>query len=316
MLIVAEKYQTGFDQPLLHTMYVDKRLAGIQAVQTLSRLNRTHPGKEDTFVLDFVNDTQEILDAFQPYYEQTVIGEQVEAKQLYELQGRLESYQVFYRNEVEEFAKAFYKPRVKQTAADHARINACIDPAVKRFNDLEEDKREEFRKVLVAYRNLYSFLSQIIPFKDTDLEKLYAYARFLLNKLPKRNTGPMYNFNDDVALKYYRLQKISDSSIDLYKGKAGEISGPTEVGTGISHEEIIELSQLIDIINDRFGTDFKPADQLFRFDQGRCSSGRSIEASGQGKSTGKFRAGFPEGTPGAVHRPDGAERGNYGQVYE
>ena len=133
VLLVAEKYQTGFDQPLLHTMYVDKRLAGIQAVQTLSRLNRTHPGKEDTFILDFVNETEEILQGFQPYYEQTSIGERAEPKQLYELQSKLGAYQVYYQAEVEEFCKVFYRPKRNQTSTDHARMNACIDPAVGRL---------------------------------------------------------------------------------------------------------------------------------------------------------------------------------------
>lgn len=263
VLLVAEKYQTGFDQPLLHTMYVDKRLAGLQAVQTLSRLNRTHPGKEDTFVLDFVNDTQEILDAFQPYYEQTAIGERADPKQLYELQARLDAQQVYYKAEVEEFCKIFYKPRKSQTPADHAKMNACIDPAVNRFIQLEEGTQEEFRKVLVAYRNLYAFLSQVIPFQDSDLEKLYSYIRFLLAKLPRRDLGPAYKFDDEVALKYYRLQKISEGSIDLQAGKGGEVPGPIDVGTGVDHEEKIVLSQLIDILNERFGTEFKPADQLF-----------------------------------------------------
>ncbi|HUU30084.1 MAG TPA: type I restriction endonuclease [archaeon] len=263
VLLVAEKYQTGFDQPLLHTMYVDKRLSGIQAVQTLSRLNRTHPGKEDTFILDFVNETQEILDSFQPYYEQTAVGERAEPRHLYELQAKLDAQQVYYKAEVEEFCKVFYKPRKNQTPADHAKMNACIDPAVNRFKQLDENEQEEFRKVLVAYRNLYSFLSQVIPFHDSDLEKLYSYIRFLLNKLPKRDPGPAYDFDNEVALKYYRLQKIGEISLDLEAGKGGEVSGPTEVGTGVSHEETIELSQLIDILNERFGTDFKPADQLF-----------------------------------------------------
>lgn len=263
VLIVAEKYQTGFDQPLLHTMYVDKRLSGIQAVQTLSRLNRIHPGKENTFVLDFVNDTQEILEAFQPYYEQTNIGDRAEASQLYELQARLDAEQVYYKPEVEEFARVFYKPRKSQSPADHATMNACLDPAVNRFKELDEDKQEEFRKVLTAYRNLYSFLSQIIPFGDSDLEKLYTFIRFLLRKLPSRNTGPVYNFDDEVSLKYYRLQLISDGSIDLEPGKGGEVSGPVDVGTGKNHQEDIELSQLIDILNERFGTEFKPADELF-----------------------------------------------------
>jgi type I restriction enzyme R subunit len=263
VLLVAEKYQTGFDQPLLHTMYVDKRLAGIQAVQTLSRLNRMHHGKEDTFVLDFVNETQEILDAFQPYYEQTFVGEQATLKQLYELQAKMDGQQVYYKAEVEEFGKAFYKPKASHGPSDHAKMNACIDPAVERFKQLPEDTQEEFRGWLTAYRDLYAFLSQIIPFQDSDLEKLYSYVRFLITKLPKRGTGPMYQLDDEVALKYYRLEKISDGSIELVKGAGGEVSGPTEIGTGIIHGEKIELSKLIDILNERFGTDFKPGDQLF-----------------------------------------------------
>lgn len=263
VLLVAEKYQTGFDQPLLHTMYVDKRLAGIQAVQTLSRLNRTHPGKEDTFVLDFVNEPEEILKAFQPYYEQTIIGERAEPKQLYELQAKLDGHQVYYKAEVEEFCKVFYKPRQNQTPADHARMNACIDPAVNRYNGLEEEIREEFRKTLVAFRNLYSFMSQVIPFQDSDLEKLYSYVRFLLTKLPRDNRGPIYNFDDDVALKFYRLQKIGEGSIVMEPGARYEVSGPTSVGTGVARGDEIELSKLIDLLNERFGTEFKPGDQLF-----------------------------------------------------
>jgi len=263
VLLVAEKYQTGFDQPLLHTMYVDKRLAGIQAVQTLSRLNRTHPGKEDTFVLDFVNEPDEILAAFQPYYEQTLVGEQADPKQLYELQAKLDGQQVYHKAEVAEFCKVFYTPKRKQTARDHARMNACIDPAVGRFTGLNEDEREEFRKTLTAFRNLYSFLSQVIPFQDTDLEKLYSYVRFLLKKLPRDESGPVYHFDDDVSLKYYRLQKIGEGSIDLVAGKTEPIDGPTAVGTKASDPDDIELSRLIDILNERFGTEFKPGDQLF-----------------------------------------------------
>jgi len=263
VLLVAEKYQTGFDQPLLHTMYVDKRLAGIQAVQTLSRLNRIHPGKEDTFVLDFVNAPEDILEAFQPYYEQTLIGERAEAKQLYEIQGKLDSHQVYYEQEVEEFSKVFYKPKATQTPSDHAKMNACLDPAVARFKDLDEDVQEEFRKTLVAYRNLYAFLSQIIPFRDSDLEKLYSYIRLLLPKLPWIDRGPLYKFDDEVALKFYRLQKISEGAIRLEPEKGGGVDGPTSTGTAAPGSVTIELSKLIDILNERFGTQFKPGDQLF-----------------------------------------------------
>jgi type I restriction enzyme R subunit len=263
VLLVAEKYQTGFDQPLLHTMYVDKRLAGIQAVQTLSRLNRIHPGKENTFVLDFVNDPEEIQKAFQPYYEKTIVGERVEARHLYELQAKLEEFQIFYRKEVEEFAREFYRPKEKQTVSDHKRMNACLDPAVERYKKKEEEEKEVFKKTLIAYKNLYAFFSQVIPFQDSDLEKLYSYLRFLLMKLPKGDRGSIYDFDDDVSLKYYRLQKISDGTITLEKNITGIVSGPIDGGTGVAHDGDIELSQLIDLLNERFGTEFKPGDQLF-----------------------------------------------------
>ncbi len=124
--------------------------------------------------------------------------------------------------------------------------------------------REEFRGVLVAYRNLYSFLSQVIPFQDSDLEKLYTYVRFLLSKLPEREHGPIYHFDDEVALKYYRLEKTSeDVPILMESGQGYVISGPVEVGTGIENDEKVELSKVIDILNERFGTQFKDSDQLF-----------------------------------------------------
>jgi type I restriction enzyme R subunit len=263
VLIVAEKYQTGYDQPLLHTMYVDKRLDGVQAVQTLSRLNRTCQGKEDTFVLDFVNKTEDILEAFKPYYEQTAVGEQAEPRQLYELQAKLAAEHVFHADEVEGFCRVFFKPKPTQTPSDHAAMNAFLDPAVSRFEALDEEAQEEFRELLGTIRNLYSFLSQVIPFQDTDLEKLYSFVRFLLSKLPRRQTGPRYDFDDEVALKFYRLQKISEGTIALTPGEGGAVSGPTAVGTGKSNETEVELSRLIDLINDRFGTEFKPADELF-----------------------------------------------------
>ena len=188
VLIVAEKYQTGFDQPLLHSMYIDKRLAGIQAIQTLSRLNRTCPGKEDTFVLDFVNEPEEIQEAFQPYYEKTIVGERVDYKKLYEIQSKLASYQVYYPEEVEEFARFFFAGRKNANANDHANMNRILDVAIGRFVQKTDEEKEEIRKILISFRSLYAFLSQIIPFQDSDLEKLYTYIRFLLTKLPQERT--------------------------------------------------------------------------------------------------------------------------------
>ncbi len=269
VLLVAEKYQTGFDQPLLHTMYVDKRLAGIQAVQSLSRLNRTHPLKEDTFILDFVNDREEIRAAFKVYYEGAEMGEEVDPALMYLIKGELDASGIYLAKEVERFCDVYFKPRQRQSAMDHQLMNATLDPAVDRFSVLqknEEEKAEIWRGKLYSFRNLYAFLSQIIPYQDSDLEKLYVFLRHLASKLPKRNSGPLYNFDDEVRLEYYRLQKISEGSINLKEGYAEALDGPTEVGTGVIREVVVPLSRLIDIVNERFGTEFNQADQLF-FDQ-------------------------------------------------
>ena len=269
VLLVAEKYQTGYDQPLLHTMYVDKRLAGLQAVQTLSRLNRTHPLKEDTFVLDFVNDRQEIQEAFKTYYEGAQMGEEVEPARMYELKTELDASGIYLAEEVQRFCEIYFKPKLRQSAGDHKAMNAALDPAVDRFKALREkseDEAELWRGKLLAFRNLYAFLSEIIPYQDTDLERLYTFLRHLATKLPKRRGGPRYSFDDEVRLEYYRLQKISEGSISLQEGQAKPLDGPREVGSGLLHEEPVALSRLIDLVNERFGTDFTEADQLF-FDQ-------------------------------------------------
>lgn len=263
-LIVAEKYQTGFNEPLLHTMYVDKRLDDVQAVQTLSRLNRRIPGlKEECFVLDFENDADAIREAFQPFYEQTQISEKADVRQLYDMKLRMEEKHVFQPIEVEEFAKVFFKRTGQQHYSDHARLNACLDPAVSRFISLEDDEKEELRDILSAFKSLYSFLSQIIPFTDSDLEKHYAFVRFLLTKIPGRNNGPSYDFENDVSLKYYRLQKTSEGQIKLESSSNASVSGPISVGTGMIKDTQVPLSKLIDKLNERFGTDFSEADQLF-----------------------------------------------------
>src|SRR5660398_155881 len=270
----AVRYKQAFDKYITEKGYTGiKTLVAFSGTvidpdapdgeDTEAGTNIDGPGKDGTFALDFVNDPHAIPAAFQPDYEPTLIGEQADPKQLYELHAKLAAQQVYHKAEVEEFCKIFYKPKRNQTAADHARMNACIDPAVGRFTELEEEEREEFRKTLTAFRSLYSFLSQVIPFQDTDLEKLYSYIRFLLTKLPRAGYGPVYHFSDDVSLKYYRLQKIGEGSIDLEPGKTEPVDGPTAVGTKAAHPDDIELSRLIDILNERFGTEFKPGDELF-----------------------------------------------------
>jgi type I restriction enzyme R subunit len=267
VLLVAEKYQTGFDQPLLHTMYVDKRLAGIQAVQTLSRLNRTASGKTDTFVLDFVNDPEEIYKAFKPYYEITEKGEDVDPQHLNLLAHTLENWKVFTTAEVNEWCEIWFRNRMAPTGGEHKHLNALLDLAADRFKELVEEDGLLFKSQLVSFRNLYSFVSQVIPYQDSDHEKLYTYARFLLTKLPMDNDMRSVQIDDEVELKYYRLQKISEGSIDLKAGEAEPLKGPTDVGTGHPDEEV-QLSTLVEKLNERFGTEFTLADQLF-FEQVR-----------------------------------------------
>jgi type I restriction enzyme R subunit len=269
VLIVAEKYQTGFDQPLLHTMFVDRRLSGIQAVQTLSRLNRIHPLKEDTFVLDFVNDRKEIHDAFADYYEGAKVGEEAEPSRLYFLKAIIDEPSIYRLDDVTEFTRVFYQGVSRLHPAAHRTLNALLDPAVERFQIMLKARQEEaelWRRNLQAYLNLYAFLSQIIPFQDSDLERLYTFLRYLVLKLPKRPSEPLYSFDEDVRLQYYRLQKISEGAIVMkdYRGRA--LDGPTETGTRSAVEEPVVLSRLINLLNERFGTEFTDADQLF-FDQ-------------------------------------------------
>lgn len=269
VLLVAEKYQTGFDQPLLHTMYVDRRLAGIQAVQTLSRLNRIHPLKEDTFVLDFVNDREEIREAFKTYFEGAEIGEEVDPARMYDIKSELDADGIYTVVDVERFSAVYFKPRQRQSPNDHQLMNAALDPCVVRFTELQQESPEEaelWRGKLLAFCNLYGFLSQIIPYQDSDLERLYVFLRHLTTKLPKRGAAPTYQFDDEVRLEYYRLQKISEGSISLSDGQSNRLDGPSEVGSGVLREEAVSLSRLIDVVNDRFGTDFNQSDQLF-FDQ-------------------------------------------------
>jgi type I restriction enzyme R subunit len=181
----------------------------------------------------------------------------------------LDAAGIYLDEEVDRFCAVYFKRKQRQSAQDHQAMNAALDPAVSRFAALQAERGDEaelWRGKLQAFRNLYGFLSQIIPYQDSDLERLYVFLRHLAAKLPRRAGGPAYQFDDEVRLEYYRLQKISEGSISLKEGTAQPLDGPKEVGSGVAREEALPLSQLIDVVNERFGTDFNQADQLF-FDQ-------------------------------------------------
>lgn len=263
VLLVANKYQTGFDQPLLYAMYVDKRLDGVQAVQTLSRLNRMVPGKETPFVLDFVNEAEDIYKAFKPYYDTTSLQENSDPQQLEMMKHELDAVQVYHWSEVEAFGKVFYKPKSQHANSDHAQIEKHLQPAVDRFKGLPDDKaRTEFKDKLGGFVRVYSFLAQIMPYTDPALEMLYSFGRLLLPKLFIDNK-PTVEIQDDVSLQYYRLQRISTNAIDLGSGEIVEVKSPTAVGTGRAPDEKAPLSDIIQVLNDRFGTNFSEEDRFF-----------------------------------------------------
>ncbi len=262
LLLVAEKYQTGFDQPLLHTMYVDKRLAGVRAVQTLSRLNRIYAGKDDTFVLDFVNDPEEIQAAFQPYYESTTIDQATDPNQLYDIKGKLEAFDVTRLEEINAFAHIFFSPGSRQSPTAHAGLHKTLDEAVSRYQAKPDVERQEYKSLLESFLRMYSFLSQVMPFMDSDLEKFYAYGRLLVTKLQGASGVERWQVSDEVSLEYYRLQKMREGGIALSKGD-GVLAVASEVGTGKPEPEEDALSEIIKILNAHFGTEFTDSDQLF-----------------------------------------------------
>ena len=306
LLLVADKYQTGFDQPLLHTMYVDKKLSGVKCVQTLSRLNRMHAGKEDTFILDFTNDTEDILNSFQPYYELTTIQETTDPNQLYDLKAEIEKGQIIWDSEIDNFCNVFFKSAKTLSVKQQGKLNAFIDPAVERFKQLPEENskddvigteitQDNFKHALQTFTRLYSFLTQIMPFSDVELEKLFTYSRFLLKKLPRKNQEDRFQLGDEVSLEYYRLQRVAEQNIIMEgQGEYG-LEGMDGAGIRMSKEDQEALSEIINVLNNRFGTEFNDADKLF-FDQIEAELVLDDKLSEQAKNNtlSNFKFGFED----------------------
>lgn len=258
VLLVANKYQTGFDQPLLHTMYVDKRLSGVMAVQTLSRLNRTFPGKEDTFVLDFVNRPDEILKSFQPYYRTATLEAETDPNIVHDLQTKLDQAGVYFASEVEGFAKVFFDPKRSQ-----AGLHAFLKPAADRFAAMEEEKAEQFRKDLGTFLRLYDFLSQIIEYADPDLEKRYAYGKNLMPRISDHEGSSLLDLNSDVRLTHYRLQKQGELALDLESGGVVPLKPASDSGRGkAASDEQKMLAEIVERMNDMFAGNLTEADMV------------------------------------------------------
>jgi type I restriction enzyme R subunit len=222
------------------------------------------PGKENPFVLDFVNEAEDIYRAFKPYYDATSLQENSDPQKLEKLKYELDGAQVYFWSEVEAFARIFYKPVTLQTPKDHAEMNLHLQPAVDRFKVIgDEVKRAEFREKLKGYVSIYSFMSQIMPYADPALEMLYSFARFLLPHLDLDRDTEHVKISDEVRLQFYRLRRIYSGEITLDEGDPQGVKSPTDVGTGKAKEEKVPLSEIIKVLNDRFGTNFTDEDRFF-----------------------------------------------------
>jgi type I restriction enzyme R subunit len=261
VLIVAEKFQTGYDQPLLHTMFVDKILVGLAAVQTLSRLNRIHPEKTDTFVLDFRNLADQITKSFEPWYEMTV-AVPTDPNLLHDLADRVLGLQVIDMTEARAVG-ALIADRTKRVG-DHGMVYALLAPAVGRFKAKEPDEQAEARDALDGYARAYSFLSQVVDFGDAGLEALYLATRALLALLPT-DRGGMLDLGSEVELTHLRLEQTSQGSLTPDHG-LGELKAIYSGKGPVDEPEKAHLSKIVDVLNERFGLQLTLADQLF-FDQ-------------------------------------------------
>ncbi len=258
ILIVAEKYQTGFDEPLLHTMFVDKRLAGLKAVQTLSRLNRTHPLKEDTFILDFANNAEDIKIAFEPYYKSTQIDGETDWNLPYNIQSELEEYHIIWTQDVEKFSNIFFTNKDKKNI--FSKLNSFIDPAIKRFNTMSEQKKEDFRGLVAKFTRTYAFVTNIISLEDPALHKFYAYTRILQSKLPYRDSKTL-NLENELKLEYFRLKESFRGSIELEGDDI--LSNSKHVGEANIDDPTDFLSEIIKKLNNNFNTNYTDEDKKF-----------------------------------------------------
>ncbi|MFQ7828013.1 type I restriction endonuclease subunit R [Clostridium fessum] len=258
VLIVAEKYQTGFDEPLLHTMIVDKKLKSVKAVQTLSRLNRTCAGKHDTFVLDFVNKKEDILEAFQPFYQETYLQQEVNADLIYQTQKELRGAGIYSDDDIEAFAKVYFSSD-KQDKKAMGRMTSALLPVANRYNKKTVNERYQFRRQLRSLIKWYGYISQIIRMFDKDLHKEYVFCSYLINLLPPEPVD-MVDLEGKLKLEYYKLQKTFEGAIELDEQKGVYEPAKKKGAMGLDPKE--PLDEIIDKINEKFKGAFTDGDRV------------------------------------------------------
>lgn len=262
MLIVAEKYQIGFDEPLLHSMFVDKKLSGVKAVQTLSRLNRTMPGKNDTFVLDFVNTAEEIQEAFRPYYEATKLDEEINVNLIYDTKTIIRNFKLFNDNDIDKFIKINYK-KGKQNSTDLGKMTSLFKPVIERYNELNEDSRYEFKKAIRNFNKWYSYIIQITRMFDKDLHKEYSFTAYLEKLLPKVK-GKDIDLEGKLKLEFYKLEQTFKGDISLNPQNTEVIlpNPKTITGGAKPTDDESTLEEIISKINEKYQGIFTEGDRV------------------------------------------------------
>ncbi len=256
LLVVANKFQTGFDEPLVQSMYVDKKLGGVQCVQTLSRLNRTTSGKTETFVLDFVNEPEEIRESFQRFYQSTILEGETDPNRLYDLQREIYNFHLYTNEDVNRFCEVFFDPR-----RDEGNLHHILDRVVDNFNRIEDDEiREDFRSKIQSYIRMYGYLSQIISFTDIELEKSFVFLKYLNKKLPKRQVD-RFDISDTIDLDSLRIQKIHEH-IEGLVTEDSILTPPEFITTGVTEPEYDFLSEIINQVNTTYGVNLTEEDRL------------------------------------------------------
>lgn len=261
ILIVAEKYQTGFDEKLLHTMIVDKKLRSVKCVQTLSRLNRTIYGKEDTYVLDFMNEQDEIREAFQPFYQETLLEGDLSYDLIYQTMRDLREFGVYHDDDVEKVAEEYKRHREQEEAQCAAAITNLLKPVIGNYGKLGEDAQYEFRRKLRALCKWYAHIGQITRLNDLELHKEYVFARYLIKVLPTR-PGELVDIEGKIELEYYKLEETGNGSIQL-AGEDGVLEpGTTTAGGGGNADKKEPLDELLERINEAMGGNFTEANKV------------------------------------------------------
>ncbi len=260
LIVVASKYQTGFDQPMLQAMYLDRRVNGVTAVQTLSRLNRHPPGKDAVVVIDFENQAETIREAFQKYYDRIQLRSEVDPNTLYNIRTDLAEYRLYTETLVDDFCRVRLSRQKDEVKLP--KLHAMTDPIVAQFKALDEDGRADFKSKMRDYVKCYALLSQLISFRDPRIEKFYQFARFLAPKLPGRGEPLPVEILEQVDMGRYKPAKLTDEKLPLERGTVEIEPRNYGVGAGANQGEKEALSKIVEELNQMFGTEFGKEDEV------------------------------------------------------